>query len=210
MVQTSILLTRIEPNPCLLKAHWQRKQQTSSFTQGLHPKPIITTRPAPRLLSACTWHISAREAVLLSCSDPKPPAPVWEENTELSLPWGWVTAGWADRIHLLPRRGWDCDIWRNLSARATSCAGIYAGRGTILHFDDTCFLNILIMLLTSRLERRRRLPPFLLCPSPTSLRSTAQAQISPHWAHTSQKQHKKQGEVRDEARGCRTHFYTPP
>lgn len=116
---------------------------------------------------------------------------------------------WADCIHSLPCRDWDCDIRRNLSARATSCAGIYAGRGTILHFDDTCFLNILIMLLTSRLERRRRLPPLLLCSSPTSLHSTAQAQITPRWAHTSLKQHKKQGEVGDEAQGCRTHFYTP-
>lgn len=61
-----------------------------------------------------------------------------------------------------PCRHGDCDLRRNLSDNTRSCTGIYAGRGTIFHFDDTCFLNILIMLLTSRLERRRRLPPFPL------------------------------------------------
>lgn len=211
MVQTSILQTHIEPNPCLLKARWQRKQWASSSIQRLHLKPTITTCPAPRLLSACARHISAGEAVLL-----RPRAP----STSMGIGHRALPAPglghsrarerlWADCIHSLPCRDWDCDIRRNLSARATSCAGIYAGRGTILHFDDTCFLNILIMLLTSRLERRRRLPPLPLCSSPTSLHSTAQAQITPRWAHTSQKQHKKQGEVGDEAQGCRTHFYTP-
>lgn len=72
-----------------------------------------------------------------------------------------------------PCRDGDCDLWRNLSDNTRSCTGIYVGRGTIFHFDDTCFLNILIMLLTSRLERHRRLPPFPLClplmkPSPAA------------------------------------------
>lgn len=73
--------------------------------------------------------------------------------------------------------------------------GIYAGRGTIFHFDDACFLNILIILLTSRLERHRRLPPFPLClslmkPSPaahttlTAFRTAHAARVIP--AHASQ------------------------
>lgn len=77
-----------------------------------------------------------------------------------------------------PCRHGDCDLRRNLSDNTRSCTGIYAGRGTIFHFDDTCFLNILIMLLTSRLERCRRLPPFQLCLPLRALSPAASAALT--------------------------------
>lgn len=82
---------------------------------------------------------------------------------------------YADRVHLQywwvtsPCRDRHWDLLSNLSDNTRSQTWIYGGKGKIFHFDDTCFLNIWITLLTSRLERQRLLPPFRAGPPPGML-----------------------------------------